>query len=82
LDETGKPICDAVVVVHDGDFAETLPSTPGDTAGQCHYFGPIERKGTYTIEAAAHGLVATAANVKVSADQCHVMPKDVTLTLR
>ena len=81
LDTSHKPVCDAVVVVRDLDFSETLATSPGDASGPCVYFGPYERMGTYTIEAKAHGLVATAANVKVSADQCHVITKEVVLTI-
>ena len=81
LDTSHKPICDAVVVARDGDFSETLSAFPRDASGRCFYSGPYERMGTYTIEARAHGLVATAANVKVSADQCHVITKEVVLTI-
>jgi len=81
LDATGTPVCDAKVVVHDGGFTETLRAIPRDASTPCVYFGPIERRGTYRIEATARGATANATKVKVTADPCHVITREVTLTL-
>ena len=80
VDESGMPVCDAVVMARDHDFSETLrPVEAGGGSTQCQYLGAYERTGTYTIDAERGGNSAEAAKVKVGADDCHVHPETVDL---
>ena len=81
LDPTGQPICDANVVARDGQFSQTLQRLPGAESTSCSYAGPYERPGSYTVEASRNGLTATSEKVTVSRDACHVIGKQLTLTL-
>jgi hypothetical protein len=82
VDEVGTPVCDAVVAAKEQGFSEVLRSIGSSDEGQpCQYIGVYERTGTYTIEAARGGSSAEAANVRVGADDCHVHPETVDLTL-
>ena len=82
VDESGMPVCDAVVMARDHDFSETLrPFRAGGGSTRCQYIGAYERTGTYTIDAERGGTSAEAAKVKVGADDCHVHPETVDLTL-
>lgn len=62
-DASGVQVCDAVVAVTDGDFSERL--TPSEATGDCVFFGPFERAGTYRIEATRDGLVGAVAGIEV-----------------
>jgi hypothetical protein len=76
---TGQPICAATVTATEGSYGETLRAS-GDPA--CGYSGATERKGTYTVSASKSGYAtATQSGVVVTADECHVHPVQVTLTL-
>lgn len=81
VDESGVPVCDAVVMARDHDFSETLRPFRAGGGSQCQYTGANERAGTYTIDAERGGTSAEAAKVKVGADDCHVHPETVDLTL-
>lgn len=78
---TSRPICDAEVTVTDGGFRETLPVFPASGAG-CRYSGPFERPGTYTVTVRRAGYpTETQSGVRVTADECHVIPVPVTVRL-
>ncbi len=75
----GTEICDAIVTATDGDFSAQL--SPQGHTPPCAYFGPPERRGTYTVNARLDGQTATITGIRVTADQCHVHPRAVSLTL-
>ena len=75
---TGQRVCDATVVARDGSFQETL-TTFGPV---CTYSGPHERRGVYEVRVTRQGYVpASVAGVEVTADECHVITREVTVTL-
>lgn len=76
---SGTSLCGATVNVHDGAFAEKLgewPAPPG-----CAYSGAYERAGNYLVEVALGSRAASALNIKVGHDDCHVVTQRVTVTL-
>jgi hypothetical protein len=78
---SGQRICDATVTAVEGSFSEVLPPFPG-SATECTYSGPTERAGTYEVRVSRAGyLPATTSNVRVSRDECHVIPVRLTVTL-
>jgi hypothetical protein len=78
---SGQRICDATVTVTDGAFTQELRPFPAVT--ECTYSGPTERAGQYEVRAARSGYVpATMTNVRVTADECHVIPVKLTVPLR
>ncbi len=73
-------LCDAAVVAVDGPFQETLRSFGTET--DCVYAGPTERAGVYEVRVSKGGYApATASNVRVGQDECHVIPEQVTISL-
>ena len=77
---SSQRICDATVTVADGSFSEVLRPFPGAT--DCTYSGPTERAGTYEVRVTKAGYApATQSNVRVTADECHVIPVRLTMTL-
>jgi hypothetical protein len=78
---TAQRICDATVVaVLDGTRYDLRPAGTPDA---CTYAGPEERAGLFTVQASKTGYDAgTAGNVRVTADECHVIPVQVTVDLR
>jgi hypothetical protein len=78
---TGQRICDAAVVAIDGSFSAELRPFPA--APDCTYSGPTERAGTYEVRASKAGYeTAVQSGVRVTADECHVVPVRITLQLR
>ena len=78
-DAAGTPVCDATVTADDDNYTEVLTPSPGSA---CSYLGALERRGTYSITAtAASGGKVAVADVHVAADECHVKPVSVTVTL-
>jgi hypothetical protein len=76
---TGARLCDATVVATDGAFREPLRP---HGAGTCTYSGPTERPGRYDVEASAPGYTpAVQRDVRVTADECHVIPMALTILL-
>jgi hypothetical protein len=63
-DAAGEQVCDAVVTVTDGEFSEILPAS--DTSGDCVYFGPFERAGTYRVDVALDGATGAVAGIEVT----------------
>jgi hypothetical protein len=77
---TGQRICDAQMTAVSGSYRETLQ--PRGPSADCAYAGAGEREGVYELSAASAGYTpATKSNVRVDADQCHVIPVRVTLEL-
>jgi hypothetical protein len=78
---TGQRVCDAAVVAIQGGERYDLDRT-GDPQG-CGYAGPYERAGVFEVRATRPGyLPASIGNVRVGADECHVIPVAVTVDLR
>ena len=76
-DGAGQTMCDAMVTATDGGHTETLGPNPS----QCTFVGALERRGTYTLAATIAGRSATVDGVRVLADDCHVIPAQVTITI-
>jgi len=77
---TGQRICDAQVTAMSGSYRETLD--PRGPAESCTYAGAGERRGVYDLIASKSGYISTSqSNIRVDADECHVIPVRVTLEL-
>ena len=77
---SNQRICDATVTAVEGSFRQELRGFPAGT--DCTYSGPTERAGVYEVRVAKSGYVpATMTNVRVTADECHVIPVRLTVTL-
>ena len=73
-------LCDATVIAVDGTFQETLRSFGSEAS--CVYAGPTERAGVYEVRVSKTGYQpATASNVRVTEDECHVIPVKLTISL-
>jgi hypothetical protein len=79
------------VVAEDGSYREVLrmysldSGDAGPDAGppSCFYAGAVERSGTYDLSVSAPGYqTMDVTGVVVTHDQCHVIPRSVTITLR
>ena len=78
---SGQRLCDATVIVIDGAFTQALPPFPA--VSECTYSGPTERAGQYEVRVTRSGYVpASMTNVRVTADECHVIPVKLTVSLR
>ncbi len=77
-DSDGKPVCDAVVKVTDGDYTQELSAIPSE---DCFYGGAYERPGTYAIEASRGGTATTVDGVEVSRTGICKVLKTVEVTL-
>ena len=78
---SGQRICDAKVVALDGSFSEDL--RPFGSGQDCTYSGPTERAGVYAIRATKVGYETVTMNgVRVTRDECHVIPVMVTIQLK
>lgn len=79
---SNQRICDATVVAVDGSFSAELRPFPVSPA-ECTYSGPTERAGTYDVRVSRPGYEpASQAGIRVTADECHVIPVRVTIQLR
>lgn len=77
---SNQRICDATVVAAEGSFSEMLRSFPGAT--DCTYSGPTERVGVYEVRVTKAGYApVTQGSVRVTRDECHVIPVRLTVTL-
>jgi hypothetical protein len=80
---TGRRVCDAQVTAVSGAYRETLVAVAGGSPDDCSYAGAGERAGVYELNASRAGyLPATLSNVRVDANECHVIPVRVTLDLK
>ena len=78
---SGQRICDARVLAVDGSFTEELRAF--GSASDCTYSGPTERAGVYDVRASRAGYEASGTTgVRVTRDECHVIPVRVTVQLR
>jgi hypothetical protein len=78
---TGLRVCDAAVIAIQGGDRYELHGT-GDPQG-CGYAGPYERAGVFEVRATRPGYqAASVGNVRVGADECHVIPVALTVDLR
>lgn len=75
----GGDACENTVVLTEEstDFTETLECRV--SGNDCECFGAGERAGTYTATATWGDQQATATNIVVESDQCHVIPVTITL---
>jgi hypothetical protein len=77
---TGESICDATVTAVEGTFTGTFERF--GRSPTCSYAGAPERAGTYEVRVAREGYQpAVARNVRVTADECHVMGVRLTIPL-
>lgn len=77
---SNQRICDATVTAVEGSFSQELRGFPAGT--DCTYSGPTERAGLYEVRVAKAGYApVTTSNVRVTADECHVIPVRLTVTL-
>lgn len=68
---------DITVVATDGNYEETL------TLGVDSFFGAGERAGTYTITVTyANYQTYVSAPIELDANECHVIPKVIEITLQ
>jgi hypothetical protein len=78
---TGQRVCDASVVALQSGNRYELDRT-GDPQG-CGYAGPYERAGVFEVRATRPGYqAASVGNVRVDADECHVIPVSLNVDLR
>ena len=79
--ETRQRVCDATVTAMQAGTTYSLRAV-GDAAS-CTYSGPEEKPGLFEVHAARAGYEpASMSNVRVNADECHVIPVHLTLDLR
>lgn len=79
-DASGKAVCDATVTVRDGAFSSQLAVfLPGTQS--CVYRGAQERRGTYSVEVQSGTTTKRVDGVTVSADQCNVITREITVDL-
>lgn len=71
------PDCNITVTATDGSYSETLVR-PDDNL--CRFQGAAERSGLYQVTA-TRGDATASAQVRVSADACHVQTRYVNLVL-
>jgi len=77
-------VCTATVTVTDGSYSETLGMSvppPEDGGPPCFYYGAFERAGTYAVDARAEGRESRVTGIVVTKDDCHVVPREITLKL-
>lgn len=69
MDAAGEPITDAVLVLTDGDYQETMEALrPGD------YAGAVERAGDYSLSIDAAGFAPVMLEgLRVLSGRCHVV---------
>jgi hypothetical protein len=80
---TARLICDATVVavLPSGERFELERTLHGDALA-CGYMGPWERAGVFEVRATRAGYApAVVSGVRVTADECHVKPANVSLDL-
>jgi hypothetical protein len=78
---TSQRVCDATVTAALAGTSYELRRS--GTAEACTYAGPEERAGTFEVRVSRAGYdAASASNVRVAADECHVIPVQLTIDLR
>jgi hypothetical protein len=79
---TSQRICDATVVAVLGGVPYELRRAGSGTPEGCTYAGPEERAGTFEVRVTRGGFEAATARAQVNADECHVIPVQLTVDLR
>lgn len=80
--QTGTPL-KATILVEDGNFQEQLKLRGVTAAGQIIYGGAFERPGVYTVRTSKDGYETfVMENVKVERDECHVISRNLRVTLK
>lgn len=77
---TSQRICDATVVAVLGGVSYELRRA--GTPDACTYAGPEERAGVFEVRATRAGYEAATARAQINADECHVIPVQLTIDLR
>jgi hypothetical protein len=78
---TGNPIEEATVIATDRSYSETV-SLPSIPPAPGHAVLAFERAGTYRVEVQAPGYLSwVMSSVRVSSDDCHVVPVELTARL-
>lgn len=80
-DGNGDPVPGATLTLVEGDYTEIMMEI--DAAGQPGvYVGVGERAGTYSLTIRADGFDrVTIDEITIDADECHVIPVGLTLSL-
>ncbi len=80
-DGNGDPVAGATLTLVEGDYTETMIEI--DPMGQTGvYVGAGERAGTYSLTIEAEGFdTITLDDIAIDADECHVIPVGLTLSL-
>ena len=80
---SGARVCDATVVaIHQGGERFELMQMAADLQA-CAYAGPWERAGVFEVRVVRPGYEsAVVGNVRVTADECHVIPVALTVVVR
>ena len=79
---TGARVCDATVTAIQGAEQFELMRFP-QPPDACAYSGPWERPGVFELRVDRAGYESAAVSgIRVSADECHVIPVAVTVDLR
>ena len=74
---TGDPISGATLTLTEGDYVEVMEEVQDGS-----YVGAGERAGTYSLMIEADGFVTgTITGIVVTEDECHVIPRTVTITV-
>lgn len=77
---TGTLVCDATVTATTDGRVHALERFTSETG--CGYAGPYEVPGLFEIRATRGGYAPkTVGGVRVTADECHVIPVRVTVDL-
>jgi len=80
-DSEGNPVTGATLTLSQGDFTETMMEWDAATSPGV-YVGAGERAGTYTLSIEGDGFdPATVNDIVVTADECHVIPVNLTVPL-
>src|SRR5438094_2709132 len=78
---TGQRLCDAKVLAVEGAFSAELRAS--GAAQECVYSGPTERAGLYEVRASRAGYEpASTTSVRVTRDECHVIPVRVIVQMQ
>lgn len=76
---SGTLICDATVTASDGDFSARLAELSDAAAGTCHYFGPYNRAGDYTIVVHVGAATVVRRGLKPRTNACNVLSLPVEI---
>jgi hypothetical protein len=79
---TSQRICDATVVAVRGGVPFDLRRAGTGIPEGCTYAGPEERAGAFEVLVTRTGYETATARAQVNADECHVIPVQLTIDLR